>query len=100
MDYKSWKWTINNEKMEKTDRKMRLREIEERIRDKQFDNLKEMSNKDINNKEICAKRLMDRQQVKQRTFNPYLCNNNYLSDLHIQENFLKPKNSNYECLEQ
>ena len=77
MDYKSWKWTINNEKMEKTDRKMRLREIEERIRDKQFDNLKEMSNKDINNKEICAKRLMDRQQVKQRTFNPYLCNNNY-----------------------
>jgi hypothetical protein len=100
MDYKSWKWTINNEKMEKTDRKMRLREIEERIRDKQFDNLKKMSNKDINNKEICAKRLMDRQQVKQRTFNPYLCNNNYLSDLHIQENFLKPKNSNYECLEQ
>ena len=43
---------------------------------------------------------MERQQVKQRTFNPYLCNNNYLSDLHIQENFLKPKNSNYESLEQ
>jgi|TARA_Y100000589_G_C26714461_1_gene451150 hypothetical protein len=100
MEYKSWKWTINNEKMKKTDRKMRLREIEERIRDKQFDNLRDLNNKDINNKEICSKRLMDRQQVKQRTFNPYLCNNNYLSDLHIQENFLKPKNSNYECLEQ
>ena len=100
MDYKSWKWTINNEKMEKTDRKMRLREIEERIRDKQFDNLKQLNNKDINNKEICAQRLMERQQVKQRTFNPYLCNNNYLSDLHIQESFLKPKNSNYESLEQ
>tara|TARA_X000000368_G_scaffold381754_1_gene338484 strand:+ start:94 stop:396 length:303 start_codon:yes stop_codon:yes gene_type:complete len=100
MEYKSWKWTINNEKMEKTDRKMRLREIEERIRDKQFDNLKEINNKDINNKEICAQRLMERQQVKQRTFNPYLCNNNYLSDLHIQDSFLKPKNSNYECLEQ
>ena len=100
MEYKSWKWTINNEKMEKTDRKMRLREIEERIRDKQFDNLKELNNKDVNNKEICAKRLMEREQVKQRTFNPYLCNNNYLSDLHIQESFLKPRNSNYESLEQ
>tara|TARA_Y100001970_G_C14249687_1_gene870860 strand:- start:4417 stop:4719 length:303 start_codon:yes stop_codon:yes gene_type:complete len=100
MDYKNWKWTINNEKMKKTDRKMKLREIEERIRDNQFDNLKELNNKEINNKEICAQRLMERQQVKQRTFNPYLCNNNYLSDLHIQENFLKPKNSNYESLEQ
>ena len=100
MEYKSWKWTINNEKMEKTERKMRLREIEERIRDKQFDNLKELNNKDVNNKEICAKRLMEREQVKQRTFNPYLCNNNYLSDLHIQESFLKPRNSNYESLEQ
>lgn len=100
MDYKSWKWTINNEKMKKTDRKMKLREIEERIRDNQFDNLKELNNNEINNKEICAQRLMERQQVKQRTFNPYLCNNNYLSDLHIQESFLKPKNSNYESLEQ
>jgi len=100
MDYKNWKWTINNEKMKKTDRKMKLREIEERIRDNQFDNLKELNNNEINNKEICAQRLMERQQVKQRTFNPYLCNNNYLSDLNIQENFLKPKNSNYESLEQ
>ena len=54
----------------------------------------------INNKEICAKRLSEREQVKQRTFNPFLCNNNYLSDLGIQENFLKPKNSSFECLEQ
>tara|TARA_B100000242_G_C42921586_1_gene427316 strand:+ start:426 stop:728 length:303 start_codon:yes stop_codon:yes gene_type:complete len=100
MDYKNWKWTINNEKMKKTDRKMKLREIEERIRDNQFDNLKELNNNEINNKEICAQRLMERQQLKQRTFNPYLCNNNYLSDLHIQESFLKPKNSNYESLEQ
>lgn len=96
MNYKNWKWTINNEKMKKTDRKMKLREIEERIRDNQFDNLKKLNNNEINNKEVCSKRLMERQQVKQRTFNPYLCNNNYLSDLSIQENFLKPKNSNYE----
>lgn len=100
MNYKKWKWTINNEKMKKTDRKMRLREIEERIRDNQFDNLKKINNAEINNKEICSKRLMERCHVKQRTFNPYLCNNNYLSDLNIQESFLKPKNSNYESLEQ
>ena len=80
----------------------RIKEIEERIRDLQFENLKKLNDKDNkrNNKEICAKRLSDREQIKQRTFNPFLCNNNYLSDLHIQENFLKPKNSNFESLEQ
>lgn len=100
MIYNSWKWTTNNEKMIKTQRKRKLREIEENIRTSQFNVLKELNNKEINNKEVCAKRLSERQQIKQRVFNPFLCDNNYINDLGVQENFLKPKNSSFECLEQ
>ena len=100
MIYNSWKWTTNDEKMIKTQRKRKLREIEENIRTSQFNSLKELNNKEINNKEMCAKRLSEREQIKQRIFNPFLCDNNYISDLGIQENFLKPKNSSFECLEQ
>ena len=100
MIYNSWKWTTNNEKMIKTQRKRKLREIEENIRTSQFNTLKELSNREINNKEVCAKRLSEREQIKQRIFNPFLCDNNYINDLGIQESFLKPKNSSFECLEQ
>ena len=96
MEYNVWKWTIKDEKMEKSKIKAKLREMEENIRTQQFDNLKILVNKEINSKEVCAKRLGERLQMKQRTFNPFLCNNNYLSDLSIQENFLKPKNSSFE----
>ena len=99
MEYNVWKWSIKDEKMEKTKIKRRLMEIEERIRDNQFFNLKTITNKDNNNKEVCARRLSERKQIKQRVHNPFLCNNNYLSDLNIQENFLKPKNSSFEPLE-
>lgn len=102
MEYKYWKWSINDEKMEKTNRKMKVKEMEERIRDNQIETLKYMNNKDEknNNKELSSKRLSERVQVKQRVFNPFLCNNDYLSDLKIQENYLKPKNSNYVNLEE
>tara|TARA_B100000795_G_C22790122_1_gene436543 strand:+ start:2087 stop:2392 length:306 start_codon:yes stop_codon:yes gene_type:complete len=100
--YKYWTWTKTNEKMDKSNRKNKITEIGERIRDTQFDNLKERNSEETkkNNKEISAKRLMDRDQIKQRTFNPFLCNNNYLSDLNIQESFLRSKNSSFEALEQ
>jgi|TARA_B110000967_G_C18840161_1_gene538929 hypothetical protein len=100
--YKYWTWTKTNEKMDKSNKKNKIKEICERIRDDQFDNLKERNSEETkkNNKEISAKRLMDRDQIKQRTFNPFLCNNNYLSDLNIQESFLRSKNSSFEALEQ
>ncbi len=102
MEYRCWTWTLNNEKMEKTKKKAKIKEMEERIRDTQIENLKYINSKDEkrNNKEISSKRLSERLQIKQRVFNPYLRNSDYLSDLTVQENFLKPKNSNYINLEE
>jgi len=102
MEYRCWTWTLNNEKMEKTKIKSKVKEIGERIRDNQIDSLKYMNSKEEkrNNKELSSKRLSERIQLKQRVFNPYLRNSDYLKDLNVQENFLKPKNSNYINLEE
>ena len=99
--YNSWTWSVNNETMVKTKRKDKIKELSERMRDNQIENLKQMVNKDEkrNNKELSAIRLMEREKIKQRVFNPFLCNNNYLNDLNVQENYLKPQNSSYVNLE-
>ncbi len=51
--------------------------------------------KEENDKAICNDRLTGRDKIIQRSINPFLSNNNYLSDLSIQDEFLRPKNSSY-----
>jgi hypothetical protein len=97
--YNIWKWKVDNEKVNKTKRKTKMKEIGERMKDCQIENLRYMTKKDINSKEVCSQRISERMMIKQRTCNPFLSNTNYLSDLNIQEEFLKPKNSNFENLE-
>lgn len=97
--YNIWKWKVDDEKVNKTKRKTKINQIGERIKDSQIENLKYMTKKDKNGKEICSQRISERMMLKQRTCNPFLSNTNYLSDLSVQEEFLKPKNSNFENVE-
>ena len=98
-EYNIWKWKVDDEKVNKTKRKTKIKQISERIKENQMENLSYMTKKDKNGKEICSKRISERIMIKQRTCNPFLSNTNYLSDLSVQEEFLKPKNSNFENLE-
>jgi len=98
-NYNIWKWKVDNEKVNKTKRKTKIKEIGERIKDNQIESLRYITKKDINKKEVCSQRISERMMLKQRTYNPFLSNTNYLSDISIQEEFLKPKNSNFENLE-
>lgn len=98
-EYNIWKWKIDDETVKKTKRKTKIKEIGERIKDNQIENLRYITKKDINSKEVCSQRISERMMLKQRTYNPFLSNTNYLSDISIQEEFLKPKNSNFENLE-
>ena len=102
MKYNNWTWTLKNEKMCKTNIRSKRKQMEESIRDIQINNLKHINSKDEkrNNKELSSKRLSDRIQIKQRICNPYLRNSDYLKDLKVQEDFLKPQNSNYINLEE
>lgn len=97
--YNIWKWKADDEKVNKTKRKTKIKEIGERLKDIQIENLKYMTKKNINSKEVCSQRISERMMLKQRTCNPFLSNTNYLSDLSVQEEFLKPQNSNFENLE-
>lgn len=102
--YKFYKWT-NGEILKKS--------IKQTIQKKSDDEIKNGANKideffdyrsfrkDLelseksNDKSICNDRLTDRDKIIQRNINPFLSNNNYLSDLSVQDEFLRPKNSSY-----
>ena len=49
---------------------------------------KKVSDRDINNE-----KLVSRYMVAQTNCNPFMANNDYVKDLEIQDNFLKPQNS-------
>ena len=49
--------------------------------------------KNTNERDINNDKLASRYMVSQVNSNPFLANNNYINDIEIQENFLKPKNS-------
>tara|TARA_B110000444_G_C18818274_1_gene586317 strand:- start:94 stop:438 length:345 start_codon:yes stop_codon:yes gene_type:complete len=97
--YNIWKWKVDDEKVNKTKRKTKINEISERLKDSQIENLRYITKKNTNSKEVCSQRISERMMIKQRTCNPFLSNTNYLSDLSVQEEFLKPQNSNFENVE-
>ena len=47
-------------------------------------------------KELCDKRMANRDLAIQGLCNPFMIENNYLEDLSNQDNFLRPKDSNYK----
>ena len=52
--------------------------------------------KTFNKRDIANNKINERIMISQIGQNPFLSRNNYLEDLDIQENFLKPKNSNFQ----
>lgn len=49
-----------------------------------------------NKRELANDKMNERMLFSQTNKNPFFTDHKYLDDLEIQENFLKPKNSNYE----
>jgi hypothetical protein len=49
-----------------------------------------------NKRELANDKINERMLFAQTNRNPFFTDHKYLDDLEIQENFLKPKNSNYE----
>jgi len=47
-------------------------------------------------KEDIITRMETRQLFTNKTINPYMMGNSYLKDLEVQEEFLKPQNSNFK----
>ena len=51
--------------------------------------------KDVNKKEVCNSRISQRDLMIQTSINPYMIKNDYLQDIDIQDNFLRPQDSNF-----
>lgn len=102
--YKYYKWNKEGEHFEKSSKNGEkvLEEINKSKNidmDNFFDYRSFRKDLDTNKKEtdksICNDRLTGRDKIIQRSINPFLSNNNYLSDLSVQDKFLRPKNSSY-----
>lgn len=87
------KWT-KDEKIEKSFRETldaKEENIEEAVvREHEHNYTVEKNNK----REICSRRMAQRDLMIQGLINPYLGKNNYIEDLNNQENFLRPQDSN------
>ena len=94
--YSEWKWS-NGEKMEKSTKETKVKVLDDNTLELalqeglEFSANKETSN---NKREMSNSKLMERGMTAQTNMNPFL-NGDYIEDLNVQENFLKPKNSNY-----
>lgn len=85
--YIHWKWSKEGQnKLEKSLRKkdpIHSKSIPKKLK------------KDENKREICNHRISQRDLLIQRKTNPYMIKNNYINDLDIQANFLRPQDSNF-----
>ena len=91
-----------NYKLEKT---MRNESINQRVDMRPQNNIEEeliyKHEKMYGNKrEVSSNRLASRDMAIQGTTNPYMINNDYLEDLINQDQYLRPKNSNYKNKEE
>jgi len=96
--YIYYKWSKNDEVFKKS---LKNKKVIDCTNDEKKDfidyrSFSKSETKDINDKNIFNDRLTDREKMIQTSINPYLSNNNYLSDLKTQNDFLRPKNSSYE----
>jgi len=111
--YIYYKWSKNGEVLEKSFKKKDINEKKKDINEKNINEKKIEPNtnaidffdyrsfskneeKYTNDKSIFNDRLTGREKMIQTSINPFLSNNNYLSDLKTQNDFLRPKNSSYE----
>ena len=80
--YKYWKWSTGETNVEKSIRNEKAK----------------FTRMTFNKKEMCLNTMSNRELIKHNITNPFMVNNNYLDDITNQEQFLKPKNSNFESV--
>jgi hypothetical protein len=55
--------------------------------------------RDVNTRELNSERMSQRDLVIQTSINPFMATNDYVSDLTVQDQFLRPKDSNVKSAE-
>uniref|UniRef100_A0A6C0C3I9 Uncharacterized protein n=1 Tax=viral metagenome TaxID=1070528 RepID=A0A6C0C3I9_9ZZZZ len=88
--YIYWVWGnggIMKKSLRDTDKKSQIQENVLSITDN-------MDNRKRSDRELNSERLSQRDLIIQTSINPFLSDHNYLDDLQVQAEFLRPKDSN------
>ena len=88
--YIYWKWGnggILKQSLREFNNKSTIQENESPIG-------KKIEDRRQNDRELNSERMSQRDMVIQTSINPFLSTNNYIDDLQIQDQFLRPKDSN------
>jgi hypothetical protein len=113
MDYRQIKWKLGNNKINKSPIEKTNIILEKRMERHKDDietqqknnflstnaehNLNSIENK-ANNRDLLEKRLSGREKMHSGWVNPFLPTNKYLEDLTIENDFLRPQNTNINTL--
>jgi len=98
--YNLTKWTIDMDIYKKTERNKETRKIID-MRNKNIEEELVQEHEEIySKKELCDKRMASRDLAIQGLCNPFMFKNDYLEDLINQDQYLRPKNSNYKNKEE
>jgi|TARA_B110000037_G_C17039533_1_gene473069 hypothetical protein len=88
--YIYWKWAtgdIMKKSTRQTNEKTQKEDIPSVISDRMH--VREQTTRELN-----SERMSQRDKIIQTSINPFMMSNNYLDDLKIQDDFLRPKDSN------
>jgi hypothetical protein len=88
--YIYWKWSnggILKQSLRETNKNAKIEEHSEPIQERYEERKR-------NDRELHSQRLSERGMMIQKSINPFLSTNNYVDDLNIQDQFLRPKDSN------
>jgi hypothetical protein len=108
--YKYWKWSNSNIKQLKTLRKKkdenqqnnRLDKNTSEINQHKLDidlkiaRLETIEKKEPNKREMCNNRISQRDMLIQTNVNPFLTKETYVDNIRVQDNFLRPLDSNFK----
>ena len=92
---KRWVPTVKVE-YEKTPRKEKTEIIDMRDKNIEEELIQNHEKMHSNKKELSSQRMAQRDMIIHGLINPYMFKNNYLDDLKNQDEFLRPKDSNYK----
>ena len=102
IQYLKWSKGEKYEQSLKNDKEKYLANAEENVAEEYnkmksllFDDGSESCMRVSNKREDANTKLSERCMIENISQNPFLSRNNYLNDLQVQDEFLKPKNSNF-----
>jgi len=88
-----WTWSKPGESLQKSPKivKEDIQETDEQKDDTSEERFVEQNKREQNYNKIAARKLMGRGNI-----NPFHIENDYVNDISVQDNFLRPKDSNQE----